>query len=326
MNRLLSVVILLSSVGLPFASAQQENPTVESRPWYQIELIVFENRGYRNPVDPEYWPRDILLAYPMHSRHLLTLEEFKTHDEKLKQAEIEAHLAADPTLDRQSLEQALREAEGAPTEQPFISLDESVYQLKREMTAIDNERDMRVLAHKVWRQPVSDRNEATPVIILGGNQYDEHFELEGSVKVSVSRYLHVDANLWLSSFVANTGQNTDWWPQLPQIPPKFSQVIENDPLADDALFEDSNALNTTVAPWMQNQTGSMQFGISNNSNDFSLQNAPTRNYTVNQLVKLEQSRRMRSAELHYIDHPRFGILVRIDSYKIADNDVVEENN
>lgn len=65
MNRLLSVVILLSSVGLPFASAQQENPTVESRPWYQIELIVFENRGYRNPVDPEYWPRDILLAYPM---------------------------------------------------------------------------------------------------------------------------------------------------------------------------------------------------------------------------------------------------------------------
>jgi hypothetical protein len=41
-------------------------------------------------------------------------------------------------------------------------------------------------------------------------------------------------------------------------------------------------------------------------------------------VRTSQSRRMRSAEVHYIDHPRVGIVVRIDPYTPAQSSESEE--
>jgi hypothetical protein len=38
--------------------------------------------------------------------------------------------------------------------------------------------------------------------------------------------------------------------------------------------------------------------------------APENKYQVDEVVLNNQSRRMRSYETHYIDHPRFGILIR----------------
>ena len=40
-------------------------------------------------------------------------------------------------------------------------------------------------------------------------------------------------------------------------------------------------------------------------------------YSVERTVVLRQHRRMRSNELHYIDHPLFGLLVRITPYETA---------
>ncbi len=36
-------------------------------------------------------------------------------------------------------------------------------------------------------------------------------------------------------------------------------------------------------------------------------------------MQLHESRRMRSGELHYLDHPKLGILVRIDPVQIPDS-------
>lgn len=272
----------------------------ETDPWYQIEVIIFENRGY-SPYgpDPEAWPRNILPAYPLNSRYLLSAEELKALEAK----EAEARLAAGAS-------------DTSPSgEKPFIDLGEDFYQLKRQSNAIGRERDMRILLHKVWRQPVSSR-EATPaVIVKGGNQYDDHFELEGSLQISVSRYLHLDTNLWFTSFEANIGQEDTWWPNLPTPPKRDS----NDASLTDIYPQDPNRLSATPPPWQSNSTdkSGMQFGLNSSWAEEAPSMDKQKNYVVKEIVTFEQSRRMRSGELHYLDHPKLGLIVRIDTYKNA---------
>ena len=38
-------------------------------------------------------------------------------------------------------------------------------------------------------------------------------------------------------------------------------------------------------------------------------------FLVRQIVTLKQSRRMRSGEVHYLDHPRLGVLIQVQSHK-----------
>jgi hypothetical protein len=51
------------------------------------------------------------------------------------------------------------------------------------------------LLHLAWRQPVTSRKEAEPVHLLSSSAPG----VEGTVKVSVERYLHVDLDLLLGS-------------------------------------------------------------------------------------------------------------------------------
>ncbi len=88
------------------------------------------------------------------------------------------------------------------------------------------------LTHMLWRQPAVSKKDATPVYVSGSTKTGT---LEGTAKVSVRRYLHLDLDLLLNS------------PSGP---------------------------------------------------------APG-------LFRMQAHRRMRSGELHYIDHPAMGVLVRI---------------
>ncbi len=58
--------------------------------------------------------------------------------------------------------------------------------------------DYEVLHHGKWLQAVPPRDRAEPLLIQAGAQMpDATFELEGSVSVTLGRYLHFAAELWL---------------------------------------------------------------------------------------------------------------------------------
>lgn len=290
---------LLSNTLLIQTAHAQEDDTL---PWYQIEVVIFENRGYSpHGPDSEAWPRDIFLAYPIDSLFLLTPEELKAREEAGK-------------LARKQTSDAMDDSKLEPGETAFVELDESMQQLRREKNAINRERDMRVLFHKTWRQPVASREQTPSVIVQGGNQYDDHYELEGSVKISVSRYLHVDANLWFTSFEANIGQEDNWWPPLPTPPSKNQDAAA----AALDLASEETIYATTTPPWQtqSKQNSNIRFGMdSADENAEPGKRDSLRNYVTREIIKLEQSRRMRSGELHYLDHPKLGIIIRIDTYK-----------
>jgi hypothetical protein len=56
-------------------------------------------------------------------------------------------------------------------------------------------------------------------------------------------------------------------------------------------------------------TGNSSHNLDTGLNNFtSLADEP---FLIKEIISLNQKRRMRSEELHYIDHPRMGILIKI---------------
>ncbi|MDB6062846.1 MAG: hypothetical protein JWM78_2949 [Verrucomicrobiaceae bacterium] len=85
----------------------------------------------------------------------------------------------------------------------YQSLPADTFQLNKEAAAIGQRRNMRVLAHQAWLQPIEDPTRAKSIFISGGKQFGAHHELEGTIALGVEHFLRADANLWLSRFAAN---------------------------------------------------------------------------------------------------------------------------
>src|SRR5690606_16691276 len=136
----------------------------------------------------------------------------------------------------------------------------------------------------------------------------------------------LDTDLWFTSFEANIGQEDTWWPSLPALPPRLTSADDLDALYDESFSKARNEqLKTSTAPWMSNTASNSnmhfgldsQFGDEKNTEQNNSHNYVAHNYVVKEIIKLEQSRRMRSGELHYVDHPKLGLIIRIDNYKKA---------
>lgn len=171
------------------------------------------------------------------------------------------------------------------TRQPFLELPADLRKLNASAQRIRKAPDLRLLSHLAWRQPVMKKDEAQPILIQTGDHFDSSSELEGTLTIYRGRYLHASSDLFFSQFKnVDTENQLDW-----------SVFSEDKPVSDSEA-------------WLQSQTGSFQ-PIAPNTNTQFIRAATAR---------LKQSRRMRSDELHYIDHPLFGMLVQISPYKKPD--------
>jgi len=128
--------------------------------------------------------------------------------------------------------------------------------------------------HSGWLQPVDTGAESIPVLIQTGDRYADFFEIEGTIAVSRSRFLHVDTDLWFTQFVTKSEQQ----PPLPDIVNSFD--IDTRMKYRDLVEAERQRDN-----FVRIQSHSMRL-----------------------------SRRMRSATLHYLDNPYFGVLIQIDEF------------
>ena len=148
---------------------------------------------------------------------------------------IDPRLSPHPLLDL--LSAAARQQE-AQRRESYRWLPTQTHVLKTEARRLRNAEDLDIIWHGRWMQPVPSRSAGEP-LMLTVHAAPNHGRVSGTLQVTLGRYLHFNANLWLE------------------------QPPENEA---DAI------------PYMQ----------------------------------LQQARTMRSGELHYLDHPRMGVLVRID--------------
>ena len=100
---------------------------------------------------------------------------------------------------------------------PYQLLPADAFRLTREAGAIERRRDMRVLVHEAWVQPVDEPARTKAIFICGGKTFGIHHELEGTLALGVEHFLHADVDLWLSRFSANSSDNTQALPLPPGI-------------------------------------------------------------------------------------------------------------
>lgn len=120
--------------------------------------------------------------------------------------------------------------------------------LTREATALERNKDYRLLFHQAWRMRLVSEAKSIPLLIEGGDYFVGMPELQGKLKLSVARYLHLETDLFLNTFEA---------------------------------VNPTNAANAAA-------------------------------FKVISSAGMHQRRRMRSNELHFIDSPYLGLLIKID--------------
>lgn len=150
-----------------------------------------------------------------------------------------------------------------------------------EKSRIEDYQGFRVLFHGSWKQPVPSKRYAKSVHIRGGQLLDNgKYELDGYVTIDRGRYLHFRPDLYLNR-------------QLNQQESSLLLQLESQKPETEAEISTTDAL----APNSEVTTSTLEMGAS----ELELPSFLT--------VQLNQGRRMRSKEVHYIDHPMMGVLV-----------------
>ncbi|WP_083607986.1 CsiV family protein [Teredinibacter haidensis] len=284
---------------LPFGSniiAQDNSKGYEN--WYQVELIIFKRAGQR--AETESWPKNLTLAYPTELQYLID----PALQEEPENTEIpgEAENGLKPTP----------EEEPKPLVAAYTLLDSRKFGIGSASYALKKERGVSVLFHESWLQPMTALDDAPAIVIKGGEKFGDHHELEGTITFSVSRYLHAHTNLWLTNFIANYGQESEHWPDLPT--PPSSALHTLDTTADTSALTESTTANNfgfsleNQSSFSMNETADAPSML----NDFSA--LTSKPFLIQRIITLTQNRRMRSTELHYIDHPQLGLLVKITPF------------
>ncbi len=293
------------------SSAQTEvNEEPEADRWYQVEVILL---AHKNSSDNEIWRNDIALAYPPNWTELKDPDALlaeavacgsKTENEEPENTQEDTaqpisdasvtngdnRLADELTFNTEDL---CPEAADLDRE-PYYLLPKELRALNEQAQELKWSRQHRVLFHQAWRQPIVDKAEATSIIINAGDIYGTHSELEGTLSISVSRYLHLKTNLWFSEFAHNYGQDRGEWPELPVRPSQQEYSLTQ--------FEEN-----IESPWDRVQP-------LNDEYDKILD----RPFVPEQITLIKQKRRMRSKEVHYIDHPKVGIVILLDPYEVPE--------
>ncbi len=276
MRKVLLPVLLLLSPGL--LSAEQPDPALA--PWYEIEIILFEHNT--NKGAKEVW-----------SEQTITPDLVDT---------IELAPAATPTADDKIAEMA------------FQQLPSSQLQLSAIAEQLERSSAYTLLLHLGWRQPGLGRELAPAVLIypypdqpanngeeiptgtagetnkilkaspaiFSSEEWQEKSHIFGYIRLFLSRYLHIDSDLVLSKPV--------------EIAPHH--LILNDISALMHSKDEEYYFNSPDQLLMPPKTPLRQA-------------APLEE---NHYFRIDESRRLRKQELHYFDHPRFGMLIVVRDY------------
>jgi hypothetical protein len=180
--------------------------------------------------------------------------------EGLQPPEIEPILEPDPLLD---LLAAAAKYEAGLEAQSYRWLDPGTFTLTAEANRLSRVGGYRVLLHGRWLQPVPERQNPQPLLLQVGPRYGDAYGLEGTIDVTLGRFLHFNANLIYRE-----------------------PLIGGAPL-DRAHPPAGNGAVTRTVPTLEDLSAAG-------------------------FMHLQESRRVRSGELHYLDHPKLGVLVRIE--------------
>lgn len=237
MTRILHGLLLAVSLGLPGLSIQASDD------WYHIELMVFAHER----ASDEQWRRDRQPDYAAPYIH------FSEHG---------AHLPDDASdAQRHALSQ------GAWQLASNLAMDE----MRERMTQSGN---YRTLFHYSWRQPIGAREQALPIYVEGG----------GTLTPAAPSPAETQGNDTLRELSDPARPDDAFYAAIASPPP--ARVPE---LQGTLVLSESRFLHVEPNLWL----------------------TLTDEHGEHYFASLTQSRRLRAGELHYLDNPRLGVLIKV---------------
>jgi hypothetical protein len=267
------------------AQTQTPQPPAADAPWVQVEVIVFRHMEPDSPG--EAWPTAPALSYPPALRFLLEPGS-PEHTAALEAREFERALQAEAGSAAPAAPAAPAGQVPAPDELPGVLLAGQDTVLADAAARIANAPGYRLLAHLAWREPRLAEGARESTLVTGGASAGEHHELEGSITITRSRFLHIDARLWLNAFPA-AGESPG--PNAVDLPPVPKPLLPKPPAA---LQAESGMSTEAVQDPVPAEPAVVV--------------EPVR---ATQTVLLTASRKIAPGEVHYLDHPLLGVLVTV---------------
>ncbi|MEH6454590.1 MAG: CsiV family protein, partial [Psychromonas sp.] len=177
----------------------------------------------------------------------------------------------------------------------FEYLDSSHLQMVKQRQKLHAHASFTPVLHTVWRMPVESRAKAKPIHLFAGTNYAsttnnqqnddtstlaaaiDKWAIDGNFKIFLDHYLFID-----------------------------SQLIVRQQTTTDVPVEQSN----NDAAVISSENGVELMDVNNESAYIE-----TKKETIIAEILFDQNRRLRSEEIHYLDHPMMGILVQIRKIK-----------
>ena len=173
----------------------------------------------------------------------------------------------------------------------YKSLPGNYLNLHHMRKLLANSDQYRVITHQTWMQPVGRTDTPTPIRLKAGDVLDNGmYELEGYIGIGRGTYIHFRPDLYFSKVLTKEEEALLKQPINNQQNDTVTTTVETGLTTD--------ALTTAALPQTIDTTASTA--------------QPTFNLELPKVltVNLAQARRMKSKEIHYIDHPLFGVIVR----------------
>ena len=238
-------------------------PEVLKKDWYQVEAVIFKRQ---DPVTDEYWR---LGREPDLASSVIRLAGEDRDEPELPEQVTDLHSAA-------------------AEHKAWRTLDEEAFNLQSMTERMLNRGSYRILFHESWRQPISKRNRAFPIYVEGGERIMPPLETipeAASVKADTADSPD-ETNTEENRSEAGTGNtNASTF--------RAGHQLALPEMRGTLLLHVSRYLHVEPDLWLTDQ------------------DARDRLYHV----QIDQSRRMRSEELHYLDHPKFGLLIQVNPWQ-----------
>ncbi len=307
-------VLLFSLLLLSFSAAGEEQAE-ETPQWFQFELIIFEYSDEKG-LYSELWPEDPELADYSSAQELLPLtvlplfakplplDEYIPQDLSIEEENSVARQAKTHFVDfpAPSLDIQPSLTKKTQVERPFMLLEKMDRSLNKIATQFKLKSKYKLLFHQAWRQPVAKHGEATAIRISSLTSNLDHllgvYEQDNDISNSIANenIILVAPKLEIDGLII---------PSLNRYLHLDLQLAYRKLLPIETTVHD--AMNHIQNEFLQRSPDKSE--VSDNANNIETHR--------NQAFFLKTARRMRSKQLHYFDHPLFGVLALITPYKPA---------
>lgn len=348
--RALAVILLCTVPGVPLAAQETTTDAAEDPPWYRVELLVLRHTA-PSAASTEAWPPYPELTYPAHYRFLLDraaadarLDRYPAAtsevDERgvqilrltapapapdpntpLLSARERASIALEPIRPDGHVGAApagpdateAPDPNAPPTLPPaFLRLEERELPTRRLANG-----PYEVLWHSAWLQPLMPADQALPLLLdQSGDPDGERTwpQLQGSVRLYLSRYLHLETDLWLNT--EGSYLPAGWRGKTPPLaPPSLHVEVPTgftliDGRKGPLLLPALPASGLLADPPGEVPLLALDRPLSPLPAARDQEQSPV--WPWRHSIALRAERRMRSGETHYIDHPLLGVIIRLE--------------